>query len=101
MTRLRSSILVAMTIATALVAIVACGRQATAADCELILDRSVELQMKEMDKVDPEAIAKRQAILREELAGEMKGCVGRSISDAMMTCVRNAKSSGELEKCVK
>ena len=79
----------------------ACGRKATTADCQLILDRSVELQMKEMDKTDPEAIAKRQASLRQELEGEIKDCVGRTISDAMMTCVRAATSSMELEKCMK
>lgn len=81
--------------------VVACGRKATAADCQLILDRSVELQMKEMDKTDPDAIAKRQASLRQELEGEIKDCVGRTISEAMMACVRRATSSMELEKCMK
>ena len=81
--------------------VVACGRKATPADCQLILDRSVELQMKEMDKTDPDAIAKRQASLRQELEGEIKDCVGRTISEAMMACVRRATSSTELEKCMK
>jgi hypothetical protein len=79
----------------------ACGRKATAADCQLILDRSVELQMREMEKGDAEAIAKRQKIMREELEGEMKDCVGRRITDTMMACVRAATTSAELEKCVR
>jgi len=81
--------------------LVGCGRKATEADCQLILDRSVELQMKELDKGDPAAIAKRQEVLRQELEGEMKDCVGRRITEKMMACVRSAPSSAELEKCVK
>ncbi|WP_198096903.1 hypothetical protein, partial [Clostridioides difficile] len=81
----RSSVLLravpsAVLVSCAVVALAACGRKATSSDCQLILDRSVELQMKEMDKGDPDAIAKRQAILRQELEGEMKDCVGRRIT---------------------
>jgi hypothetical protein len=83
------------------VTLAACGRKATAADCQLILDRSVELQMRELDKSDPEATAKRQAVLRQELEGEMKDCVGRRITDPMMACVRSATTTTELERCVR
>lgn len=79
----------------------ACGRKATEADCQLIVDRSVELQMKDMAKGEPEAIAKRQAQLRTELEAQMKDCVGRRISDPMMTCVKNAQTSEALEACVR
>ncbi len=96
-----STVVLAVSLALAALAFTGCGRRATAADCQLILDRSVELQMKEMDKTDPDAIAKRQALLRTELEGEMKDCVGRTISDKMMACVRGATSSNELEKCVR
>ncbi len=78
-----------------------CGRKATEADCQLILDRSVELQMKEMEKADPSAIQKRQEALRQELAADMKDCVGRRITEKMMSCVKSAPSSSELEKCVR
>ena len=77
-----------------------CGRKATEADCELILDRSVELQMKELDKREPSAIQKRQEVLRKELEGEMKDCVGRRVTDKMIGCVRSAATSADLEKCV-
>lgn len=95
------SFLFVATVALVVLALSGCGRKATAADCQLILDRSVELQMKEMEKSDPEAIAKRQALLRTELEGEMKDCVGRRITDQMMACVRGATTSAELEKCVR
>ena len=79
----------------------ACGRKATEGDCQLIVDRSVELQMKEMEKSEREAIEKRQQQLRKELEGEMKDCVGRRVTEKMMACVRAAQSSADLEKCVK
>jgi len=78
-----------------------CGRRATEADCQLIVDKSVELQMKEMEKTDPVAIQKRQDALRHELEPEMKECVGRRITDKMMACVRAAQQSADLETCVK
>ena len=52
----------------------ACGRRATQADCQLIVDRSVELQMKEMSENDPTTIAKREAEVRAELDDEIKSC---------------------------
>ncbi len=81
--------------------LVGCGRRATEADCQLIVDKSVELQMKEMEKTDPVAIQKRQDALRHELEPEMKECVGRRITDKMMTCVKGAQQSADLETCVK
>ena len=81
--------------------IAGCGRKATEADCQLIVDRSVELQMKEMEHAEKEQIEKRQKALRAELEGEMKDCVGRRVTDKMMSCVQNATSSSDLEKCVK
>ena len=78
-----------------------CGRRATEADCELIVDRSVELQMKEMKANDPGSIQKTQTQLKAELSDQIKDCVGRRVTDSMMGCVRKATSSVELEKCVK
>jgi small lipoprotein (TIGR04454 family) len=91
-----------LSIALLLAVVVAgCGRRATEADCQLIVDRSVELQMKDMAKAEPDAIAKRQVQLRQELEAQMKECVGRRISEKMMTCVKNAQSSEALEGCVR
>lgn len=93
--------LASLALVVAGVALSGCGRRATEADCQLIVDRSVELQMKEMDKTDPAAIEKRQDALRHELEPEMKECVGRRITDKMMACVRGAQQSAALETCVK
>jgi hypothetical protein len=78
-----------------------CGRRATDADCQLIVDRSVELQMKDMKDTDPASIEKTQAQLRSELADQIRDCVGRRVTDSMMSCVQKAQTSAELEACVK
>ena len=96
-----SRLLVVAALVSMTVALVACGRRANEADCQLIVDKSVELQMKEMEKTDPVAIQKRQDALRHELEPEMKECVGRRITDQMMACVKGAQQSTDLETCVK
>lgn len=101
LTRVFGSRLGIVLLAAGSVGSTACGRKANEADCQLIVDRSVELQMKEMEKSEREAIEKRQQQLRKELEGEMKDCVGRRVTDKMMACVRAAQSSADLEKCVK
>lgn len=79
----------------------ACGRKATEADCQLIIDQNVAVQMKALNISDPAAITKKQGELREELKGEMSGCVGRRVSDAMMACVKGAQTSDEITECLR
>jgi hypothetical protein len=79
-----------------------CGRHATHADCQLIVDRSVELQMRGASENDAEAIAKREAVVRAELEEEIHTCErDRRITDKIMACVRSASTSGELETCLR
>jgi hypothetical protein len=86
----------------ALVLCAACGRRATPADCQLIVDRSVELQMKEMNETDPKAVAKREADVRAELDDEIKACErDRHVTDKTMGCVHEAKTTVELDKCLR
>jgi hypothetical protein len=79
----------------------ACGRRATVADCQLIVDRSVELQLKELSESDAAAIAKREGEVRAELGGEIHACENRRVTDKTMACVRSASSTQELDKCLR
>jgi hypothetical protein len=82
--------------------ITGCGRRATHADCQLIVDRSVELQMRGANETDPKAIAKREESVRAELDGEIITCEReRRVTDNMMACVQSASTTAELEKCLK
>jgi hypothetical protein len=79
----------------------ACGRPATRADCELIIDKNVELEMKQMKIDDPVAIDKRKAEIRATMEGQLKGCVGKRVTDGMMKCVNGAKTIDEIDGCMR
>jgi len=83
--------------------LLACGRHATQADCQLIVDRSVEIQLKEESPLtDAKAIAKRAAEIRAELDDEIKSCErDRRVTDKMMACVQSASTTAELDKCLR
>ena len=78
-----------------------CGRRATAADCQLIVDKSVELQLKEMSETDAAAIAEHKAHIREELDDEIQSCQSRHVTDRTIACVKAATSTQELDRCLR
>ena len=78
-----------------------CGRRATEADCQLIVDKSVELGLRETNQTSPDAIEKREQQVRAELGDEMRSCEGRRVTDKTLACVRAAASTQELEKCLR
>ena len=81
--------------------IAGCGRRATEADCQLIVDKSVELQMKEMSETDAATIAEREAHIRSELEEQIQSCQSRRVTDRTITCVKAATSSQELDRCLR
>lgn len=79
----------------------ACGRRATDADCRLIVDRSVELQMKELSRTDVGAIAQREQQVRAALEDEIRSCESRHVTDKTLACVRAASTLKELDTCLR
>lgn len=80
---------------------VGCGRKATRADCEKFFDKNIEVKMKEDGTTDPEAIKKRQTELRNERRDDIDQCVGRRITDGMLTCVDGAKTPLDIDQCLR
>ncbi len=78
-----------------------CGRRATRGDCQLIVDKSVELQLKETNQTSAEAIQKREEEVRFELEGELKACEGRRVTERTMDCVNTASTTQELDQCLR
>ena len=87
--------------ALALETLSGCGRRATELDCQLIVDKSVELQLREANQTSPEAIEKREEQVRAELQDEIKACEGRRVTEKMMGCVHSASTTQELDKCLR
>jgi hypothetical protein len=78
-----------------------CGRRASRADCRLIVDKSVDLQLKAMDLTDEQAILKREEQVRDELQAEIDSCEGRRITARTMKCVQASSSIRELDECLR
>jgi len=90
-----------LALAAGLVPSLACGRRATEADCRLIVDKSVELQMKEMSQTSESVIKERAEQVRAELGDEIKNCEGRRITDRTVACVQAATTTRELDRCLR
>ena len=78
-----------------------CGRRATHADCELIVDKSVELQMKEMSLTSAADVQKRVEQVRAQLQGDIASCEGRRITDRTVACVQSATTTKEMDQCLR
>ena len=78
-----------------------CGRRATELDCQLIVDKSVELQLRESNQTSPEAIQKREEQVRAELQDEIKSCEGRRVTEKTLACVQAASTTQELDRCLR
>jgi hypothetical protein len=98
----------AVAVTVALLAASACGHQASEAECQVIVERIVELEMKAQNVTDPAEIAKRKA---ESLgladsgaamgSDVLKGCIGKHITDRELACVREATSAAEItDRCL-
>lgn len=76
-----------------------CGRKATLEDCQQIVSRIVELELK--GHRDAPQIATEIERAKQELKGQaMSDCVGRRIRRDSLECVSEAKDSEQLiEHC--
>jgi hypothetical protein len=84
-----------------LFALSGCGRRASEADCRLIVDKSVELQLRAVNFTDLSQIRKQEEHVRAELQPELESCEGRRVTDRVMRCVTAASSMQELDRCLR
>jgi hypothetical protein len=81
----------------ALSAGVGCKRQrATLADCREILDRVVELEMRERGFRDPVLLERKRQELRRVLEPDVYECQGKPISSGALACVRTAPNPEQI-----
>ena len=76
-----------------------CGRPATIADCEEIVARIAELELRGAKTADPSSIAKEVADTKLAFQAKAKQeCVGKRITQRALDCVRQAKTAEEIVK---
>jgi hypothetical protein len=77
--------------------IAGCGRPATAEDCEHIMARITELEMKAANVSDPVAIRSQVERTKQMFQTAAQGeCVGRRLSQSTRECVDSAQSAKEI-----
>ncbi len=81
--------------------LVGCGRKATRADCELVVDRNIEVKLRADGVTDADTIAKRKDELRASLKDDIDKCVGKRVTDGMMACVKTAETAEQIDKCLR
>lgn len=81
----------------------ACGHPATPQECEEILDKIVELELKGQYVNDPATLEQRKKSAREAKAKDLlPRCTGRKITAEAMTCIRQARSYDEIDnRCLR
>ena len=59
--------------------------------------------MKGLNITDPAAIAKRKMDERNDpkTKADLDGCIGKRITDSMMSCVNNAQTGEEIDQCIR
>ena len=81
---------------------VACARHATAIECRALLDRYVELLVREQDpRADDGEIAKQKALTRSkaEHDSDFASCP-KKVSSREVRCAMGAPNVDEFEKCL-
>ena len=84
-----------------LLLVAGCGRKATHEDCEAVVDKNVELQLKALGVVDPATVNKRRDEMRASMKDDIDKCVGKRVTDAMISCVKNAETTEKIDKCLR
>ena len=78
-----------------------CGRQSTRMDCELVVDRNVEVKLRSEGTTDETVIQKKKDEMRVAEKARIDECVGKRITDGMISCVKSAKTADEIDKCLR
>jgi hypothetical protein len=78
-----------------------CGRKATRADCEAVVDKNVEVKLKADGVTDPPLVQKRKDELRASLREDIDKCVGKRVTDGMLVCVKGADTAEQIDKCLR
>lgn len=87
-------------LAAAALAVAGCGHPASEKECEEILQRSAELELRSRNITDPAMIKSRVEAARAAKHDKLMGlCLGRRVTDGAMDCIRKAGSSEDLEAC--
>lgn len=79
----------------------ACGRKATQQDCELIVDRNIEVELRSRGVTDTDIVSKRKEEIRPTMKEDIDRCVGKRLTDRTLACVKTAETAEQIDKCLR
>ncbi len=78
-----------------------CGHPASREECQIIFDKTAELELKKQNIEDPRLVEFRTNAFMEAEGKELiEKCVGRTITKSALECVKRAESSAAMEQCL-
>jgi hypothetical protein len=79
-----------------------CGHKASESDCQLIVDRMIEVQLDAQKVTDPDERKRQKDIMMNRSTGvDMKDCLGRRLTDGMLACVKKSQTQDEIQTCLR
>ncbi len=77
--------------------------RATEQDCERIVDRMVELELKDQGIADEKTVASRKVDARAKKHDTLiASCIGKRLPQSSMTCIDKAQTPSEItERCLR
>lgn len=83
-------------------ALAGCGHPATREECDQLLAKSAEIELRGQRVTDPATIAERVAAARATPKGVefATQCVGKRITQAALDCVHNATTAEQFDHCL-
>lgn len=98
---LRLRVAVALALPGAALLIAGCGHPATADECNAIIAKSAELELRAQNVTDPAIIAERIEAVKKQRGEELlQRCVGKRITERALACVGRATSPKEVDACL-
>lgn len=67
----------------------------------MIVDRNIEVKLRADGVSDPAVIQKRKDEIRPTLKEDIDKCVGKRVTESMMTCVKTAETAEQIDKCLR
>jgi hypothetical protein len=87
--------------ALALLVLAGCGHPASVEECNTIIEKSAELELRAQNVTDPAVIAQRTDAVKSARGKELLGrCVGKRITNRALGCVEHAGSPKDVDRCL-
>jgi hypothetical protein len=79
-----------------------CGHPATRDECDQLLAKSAEIELRGQNVSDPKLIAERTAAARATPKGLefSTQCLGKRITASALECVRKSTTAAEFDRCL-